>query len=74
MAGAHVIQVVSCLLRYGPEYLRTLSERFEGWLEKNEYDSLKTLRGNMNLLQCPDASSYERANYMRVLQSWSPMQ
>lgn len=71
MAGADCIQVVSCLLRYGPEYLRTLTERFTNWLEKNEYESLSVLRGNMNLLQCPDPSAYERANYMRVLQSWT---
>jgi dihydroorotate dehydrogenase (fumarate) len=70
MAGAHAVQVVSALLRYGPEYLRTLRERMVQWMEKNEYDSIKTMQGNMNLLHCADPGAYERANYMRVLQSW----
>lgn len=70
MAGAHAVQMVSALLRYGPEYLRTVRERMIQWMEKNEYDSIKTMQGNMNLLHCADPGAYERANYMRVLQSW----
>jgi len=70
MAGAHGIQMVSALLRYGPEYLRTVRERMVQWMEKHEYTSLKTMQGSMGMLQCADPGAYERANYMRVLQSW----
>lgn len=70
MAGAHAVQMVSALLRYGPEYIRTVKERMVQWMEKNEYESLKTMQGNMSLLHCADPAAYERANYMRVLQSW----
>lgn len=70
MAGAHAVQMVSALLRYGPEYIRTVRERMVQWMEKFEYDSIKTMQGNMNLLHCADPEAYERANYMRVLQSW----
>ena len=34
------------------------------------YTSLDQMRGNMNLSRCPDPSSYERANYAEILQSW----
>jgi len=70
MAGASAVQMVSALLRYGPEYLRTVRERMTAWMEKNEYTSIKQMQGNMNLLHCADPAAYERANYMRVLQSW----
>ncbi|RMH22636.1 MAG: hypothetical protein D6696_02810, partial [Acidobacteria bacterium] len=30
------------------------------------------LRGSMSLARCPDPQAYERANYVRILQSWQP--
>ena len=38
--------------------------------EAHEYESLDQLRGCMNCDCCPDPNVYERANYMRILQSW----
>jgi dihydroorotate dehydrogenase (fumarate) len=70
MAGAHAVQLVSALLQRGPSYLRALREETERWMERNEWTSLAAMRGNMNLLRCPDPAVYERANYMLVLQGW----
>jgi len=28
------------------------------------------LRGSMNLKRCPDPTAFERANYIKILQSW----
>lgn len=70
MAGAHAVQVVSALLQRGPEYLRVLRGELARFLEEHEYESLKQMRGNMDLMACPDPKAYERANYMHLLQSW----
>jgi dihydroorotate dehydrogenase (fumarate) len=70
MAGAHAVQIVSALLLKEPEYLRTIQEEMAIWMEEREYESLKQMQGSMNLLRSPDPGAYERANYMRVLQSW----
>ncbi len=70
MAGAHAVQVVSALLQRGPGYLRTLRDQIATWIEEHEYDSLEKMQGNMSLQRCPDPAAFERANYMRVLQSW----
>lgn len=70
MAGAHVIQVVSALLKHGPERLRTLRQEMALWLEEHEYESLSQARGSLSLLRCPDPAAHERANYMHILQSW----
>ena len=70
MAGAHAVQVVSALLKNGPERLKTLREEVSIWMEQHEYESLKQMRGSMSLTSCPDPSAYERANYMLLLQSW----
>lgn len=70
MCGADAVQLVSCLLRHGPEQLTTLRSGLERWLVEHEYESLAQMRGSMSLERCPDPAAYERANYMGVLQSW----
>jgi len=69
MAGAHAIQVVSALLRHGADHIRTLRAGMVEWMEEHEYESLAQMQGSMNLLRSPDPGAFERANYMRVLQS-----
>jgi dihydroorotate dehydrogenase (fumarate) len=70
MAGAHAVQLVSCLLKRGPSYLGTLRQELAQWLEEHEYHSLHQAQGSMNLEACPDPMVYSRANYMLLLQSW----
>jgi dihydroorotate dehydrogenase (fumarate) len=70
MCGAHAVQIVSALLQKGPEHLRVVREDLLQWMEENEYESLDQMRGSMSLGCCPDPKMFERANYMRVLQSW----
>ena len=70
MAGAHAVQLVSALLRNGPEHLNLVRAGFARWLEEHEYDSVEQMRGNMSLFRCPDPAAYERTGYMTVLQSW----
>ena len=70
MAGADAVQLVSCLLQRGPEYLGEIQRELERWMEANEYASLRQLRGSMNHRRSPDPAAFERANYMRILQSW----
>ncbi len=69
MCGANVVQVVSCLLKYGPSPHRQLDHRSEatGW-KIHEYESVEQMRGSMSLAALPGSDrSFERANYLRVL-------
>ncbi|MEI6675526.1 MAG: dihydroorotate dehydrogenase-like protein [Verrucomicrobiota bacterium] len=70
MVGADVVQVVSSLLKHGPEHLAGLLADLSRWMEVHEYESVDQMRGSMSLAHCPDPSVYERANYLRVLQLW----
>jgi dihydroorotate dehydrogenase (fumarate) len=70
MAGASTVQIVSALLQHGPEHLAVIREDLVRWMEVNEYDSLRQLRGSMSHKRSPDPAAFERANYMRILQSW----
>jgi dihydroorotate dehydrogenase (fumarate) len=70
MAGADAVQMVSALLRHGPDYLRTMLADLEAWMREHEYESLAQMRGSMSHARSPDPAAFERANYMRVLQGW----
>ena len=70
MAGADAVQIVSALLRHGPQHLKTILDEMGEFMEKYEYSSLSQMRGCMSLLRCPEPRAYERSNYMRILQSW----
>lgn len=70
LAGANAVQLVSVVLRNGPRILSTLLSGLANWLREHDYDSLDQLRGAMNLKRCPDPAAFERANYIRILQSW----
>jgi dihydroorotate dehydrogenase (fumarate) len=70
MAGAHVTQMVSALLRHGANHLRRVRADLERWLEEHGCESLRQIQGSMSLQRCPDPAAYQRANYIRLLQSW----
>ena len=70
MAGAGAVQLVSALLNNGPQHIPRVREEMVRWLEEHEYESLAQARGSMSLENCPNPQALERANYMKILQSW----
>jgi len=72
MAGASSVQVVSAMLLRGPEVLAELRTQMENWLEEYEYESVYQMKGSMSYRNAPDPEAIERANYLKILQSWKP--
>jgi len=72
MAGARSVQVVSELLKSGPQQLAALRTGLARRMEELGYESIKQMHGCMNLARCPDPAAFERGNYMRILQTWRP--
>ncbi len=70
MAGADVVMTTSALLRHGPSHLGRLRAGLAEWLSTNEYRSVAQLRGSMSHQRVPDASAFERANYVGSLASF----
>ena len=70
LAGAHAVQMVSALLRHGPEHLARVRMGLARWLEAHEYDSLRQAQGSMSLARSPEPAAFERAQYLRVLAAW----
>jgi dihydroorotate dehydrogenase (fumarate) len=71
MAGAHVLQLVSALMRNGPRHLRTLRRGVEEWMKENEWNSLDEMRGNMSFERLPNPAAYERQTFRRMFQQHS---
>ena len=67
MTGAHATQMVSALLRHGPDHLRTVRREIESWMQEHEWSSLAEMRGNMGFQRIPDPAAYERANFRTAL-------
>ncbi len=72
MAGARVAQVASELLAHGVKRIREMQSEMIRWMEEYEYESVRQMQGSMSRLNVADPSAFERANYMRVLQSFKP--
>lgn len=70
MCGANVVHVCSALLKYGAEHLRRIEEELAAWMDRNEYESVSKLVGVMSQRKCPDPNAFERANYIKTLQSY----
>ncbi|MBC2601375.1 dihydroorotate dehydrogenase-like protein [Puniceicoccus vermicola] len=71
MAGADTVQMVSSLLQKGPSHLATVLEKMTLWLGEFDYKSIADARGSMSHRNTPNPEAVERANYLKILQSWS---
>ena len=70
LAGAHAVQVVSAILRHGPQQITVLRQGLADWMEKHEYESVAQMTGAVSHRTSADPAAFERANYMRILQSF----
>jgi len=71
MAGARVVAMASALLRNGIGHLATLRKDMLAWMEEHEYESIRQMQGSMSQRAVADPAAFQRANYVRVLSSYS---
>lgn len=71
MVGARVAMMTSALLENGIAHIGEVLRQVRGWMEDHEYDSICQMQGSMSRRSVPDPATYERANYMKVLSSYS---
>ena len=71
LAGADCVMLASSLLTKGPAHVDTLVRGVQAWMTEREYESVAQMKGSLSQQSCPDPDAFERANYMRALQSYS---
>lgn len=70
LCGAKTVQVVSAILRNGPEAIRSIKDALLHRLSTMGYQTVSEARGALSLINAPDAHTWERLNYARLLQGW----
>lgn len=71
LVGADVVMTTSSLLRHGIGFIKILREGLECWLATRGANSLASIRGCMSHRNIADPAAFERANYIKILQSYS---
>ena len=70
MSGADVTMLCSVLLRQGPAHAAVILKGIEKWMTDHDYKSIAQMKGSMSQKSCVNPETFERANYMKTLQSY----
>jgi dihydroorotate dehydrogenase (fumarate) len=70
MAGASVAMMTSELLAHGIARARDILEDLQTWMIEHEYQSIAQMRGSMSQRAVAEPAAFERANYMKALNSF----
>jgi dihydroorotate dehydrogenase (fumarate) len=70
MAGANVAMVASEFVANGVDRAEEMLAEMENWMTAYEYDSVAKMRGSMSQKNVENPAAFERANYMKALQSY----
>lgn len=73
MAGGDIAQICSELLMKGTSRIKDLLEGVESWMRENEYESISMMQGSMSQKKVGEPAAFERANYMKTLQSYKTL-
>jgi dihydroorotate dehydrogenase (fumarate) len=71
MAGANVAMMASELLQHGIGRTAEILAGLQNWMVEHEYESIKQMQGSMSQKSVAEPAAFERANYMKVLNSFS---
>jgi dihydroorotate dehydrogenase (fumarate) len=70
MAGAKVAMMASSLLHNGEQVIGPILSELETWMKDHEYTSIQQMQGSMSQQSVKEPAAFERANYMKVLNSF----
>lgn len=72
MAGASVAMTTSAVLKRGASVITTILNDMQTWMTEREYESVSQMKGSMCQGAVAEPAAFERANYMKVLNSFNP--
>jgi dihydroorotate dehydrogenase (fumarate) len=70
MVGSDVVMMCSALLKGGPQVIKSILSGIDRWMLENEYSSINQMKGSMSQKSVLDPAAFERANYMKALNSY----
>lgn len=69
LAGADVAMTASALYKKGIGYLSKMNEDLANWMNMMEFKSINDFKGVLSQQHVSDPTAFERANYIKILQS-----
>lgn len=69
LAGSDVVMTASSLYRHSIGYLHTMHKEMMEWMDRHQFASVDEFRGVMSQQNISDPTAYERANYIRILET-----
>lgn len=72
MAGGDVAMICSELLRHGSGRIGQILDGMKKWMEEKEYESVEQMKGSMSQKSVTEPAAFERANYMKIINSYKP--
>lgn len=73
MAGGDAAMMASELLLNGIVRITQILDGMKKWMEEKEYDSIDMMKGSMCQQKIAQPAAFERANYMKTLQSYKSL-
>lgn len=73
MAGAKVTMMASELLQNGIRRINEILYEMGRWMDEREYESVTQMIGSLSQQHCTEPAAFERANYMKTLASYRPI-
>lgn len=72
MAGASVTMMASTLLEHGMGRLMHILVDLQAWMDEHEYASITEMKGSMSQRAVAEPAAFERANYLKTLNTFEP--
>jgi dihydroorotate dehydrogenase (fumarate) len=69
LAGADAVMTTSALLRHGVRHMKTLLDGLIQWMDARDFDDIRDVRGLVSQQRIKDPTTFERANYIQILQA-----
>jgi dihydroorotate dehydrogenase (fumarate) len=65
LAGANAVQVVSALYKHGVEYVDSILDEVNRWMEHEGYEKLDDFRGKLSQSKSSNPAAYERVQFLK---------
>ena len=65
--------MASELLQNGVRRVGQVLNELVNWMNEHEYESVVQMTGAMSQKHCAEPAAFERANYMKMLDSYRPL-
>jgi dihydroorotate dehydrogenase (fumarate) len=70
MVGAKITQMFAAIHMFGINHIKSVIRDVEQWMYHHDYESIEQMRGSMSHKSVADPASFERANYMKALNTF----